>query len=156
MEKKLPYDLLSSPQQPVNNVDDYAKCQLKVFSDTYKGVTEQLKASKTAMISQQHRRSSPVNINIGDSVMIKVPERNAKLAPKFVGPRLVLNKLHGHKFKILDPLLNTLEVVHCDRLKRTNVKPNLDLVDTAYLAKTTRLENDHGVSTHGYNLRPRH
>ncbi len=35
VEKKLPYDLLSRPQKLVSNVDDYAKCQLKVFSDTY-------------------------------------------------------------------------------------------------------------------------
>ena len=87
--------------------------------------------------------------------MIKVPERNAKLSPKFIGPKLVVNKLHGHKFEILDPLLNTLEVVHSDRLKRTNVKANPDLVDTAYLSKTTRVSDDHGVSSHGYNLRPR-
>ncbi len=66
MEKKLPYGMLCSPQKPVYNVDDYAKCQLKVFSDTYKGVTDRLKASKTATNSQQHQRSSPVNINIGD------------------------------------------------------------------------------------------
>lgn len=155
VEKKLPYDLLSSPQNPVNNVDDYAKCQLKVFSDTYKGVTNRLKASKTVMSSQQHRRSSPVRIKIGDSVMVKVPERNAKLAPKFVGPRLVVNKLHGHKFEILDPLLNTLEVVHCDRLKRTDVKANLDLVETAYVDKTTRLGGAQNVATHDYNLRSR-
>ena len=100
VEKRLPYDLLSSPQNPVNNVDDYAKCQLKVLSDTYKIVTDRLKASKAAMISQQHRRASPVNIKVGDSVMVRVPERNAKLAPKFVGPRLVVNKLHGHKFQV--------------------------------------------------------
>ena len=155
MEKKLPYDLLSSPQRPVNNVDDYATCQLKVFSDTYKQVTDRLKASKTAMCARQHRRSSPVDINIGDSVMIRVPERNAKLAPKFIGPKLVVNKLHGHKFEILDPLLNTLEVVHCDRLKRTNVKANPDLVNTAYLNKTTRLNGGHDVSSHSYNLRSR-
>ncbi len=95
MEKKLPYDLLSSPQKPVNNVDDYAKCQLNMFSDTYKGVTDRLKATKTSISSQQHRRFSPVNINIGDSVMIKVPERNAKL----VGSRLVINKLMDTNMK---------------------------------------------------------
>ena len=87
--------------------------------------------------------------------MVSVPERNAKLASKFVGPRLVVNKLHGHKFQVLDPLLNTLEVLHCDRLKQTAVRPNLDLVDTAYLSRATQLGNDQRVSTHGYNLRSR-
>ncbi len=40
---------------------------------------------------KQHRRSSSVEIKIGDYVIVKVQERNAKLAPSFVGPYLVLN-----------------------------------------------------------------
>ncbi len=86
--------------------------------------------------------------------MVKVPERNSKLAPKFVGPRLVVKQLHGNKFDILDPWLNTLETVHCDRLKRTNAKPDLALVDTANLCNATRLDatTNH---THSYNLRYR-
>ena len=87
--------------------------------------------------------------------MVRVPQRNAKLAPKFVAPRLVVNKLHGHKFQVLDPLLNTLEVLHCDRLKQTAVRPKFDLIDTAYLSRATQLGNDQRVSTHGYNLRSR-
>ena len=85
--------------------------------------------------------------------MVRVAERNAKLAPIFVAPRLVLNKLHGHKFQVLDPLLNTLEVLHCDHLKQTAVRPNLDLVDTAYLSRATQVGNYQSVSPHGYNLR---
>lgn len=84
--------------------------------------------------------------------MIKVAERKAKLAPKFVRPRLEVNNLHGHKFQILDPLLNTLDVLQTDSLKQTVIKPNLNLVDTAYLSKVTQLSNDQSVSTHDYNL----
>ena len=32
--------------------------------------------------------------------MVRVPEKNAKLAPKFVGPRLAVNKLHGQKLQV--------------------------------------------------------
>ena len=158
-EKRLPYDLLGTPQGPVYDVEDYAKCQLKVFSETYKKVKDRLKVSKTTMSSQQHKRASPVNIQVGDSVMVRVPERQSKLAPKFVGPRLVVKQLTGHKFELHDPLLNTLEVVHSDRLKPTNAKLDLSLVDTAKLSEATRLGSGNSMETitptHTYNLRSR-
>ena len=157
VEKRLPYDLLSSPQSPVYNTDDYAKSQLRVFSDIYKDVREQLQKSKAAMSSQQHRRSSPVSLQVGDTVMVRVPERNSKLSPKFVGPRLVVKQLQGNKFEILDPWLNTVDVVHVDRLKRTNAKPDLSLVETAQLCDATRLTPTKPTNTtttsHPYNLR---
>ncbi len=37
--------------------------------------------------------------------MVQIPNRNSKLDPKFVGPRLVVKQLHGNKFDILDPWL---------------------------------------------------
>ena len=174
VEKRLPYDLLSSPKGPVYNVDDYAKCQLKVFSDIHRDVREQLKKSQATMTSQQHRRSSPITIKAGDSVMVKVPERNSKLSPKFVGPRLVTKQMTGNKFEVFDPWLNTVEVVHSDRLKKTNAKPELNLVETANTETATRLgtneteteintnnqtqtniNTNNQIQTHNYNLRPR-
>ncbi|RUM30633.1 MAG: hypothetical protein DSY32_02035 [Aquifex sp.] len=158
-EKRLPYDLLSSPQKPVYNFDDYAKSQLRVFSDIHTDVRDRLLASKATMSSEQHKRSSPVNIKVGDSVMVRVPERNSKLSPKFVGPRLVMKQLQGHKFELFDPLLNTLEVMHSDRLKRTSAKPDTNLVDTARLNEATRLStasstsNTNQAKPHTYNLR---
>ena len=86
--------------------------------------------------------------------MVQVPDRNSKLEPKFVGPRLVVNQLHGNKVEVLDPWLNTLEVIHCDRLKRTNVKPDLSLVETANLSNATRIDKTPN-QTHSYNLRSR-
>ena len=86
--------------------------------------------------------------------MVKVPERTAKLSPKFIGPRLVVDKLHGNKFQVLDPLLNTLETIHSDRLKETTIKPDLSLVDT-YLEKATQRSSDQGRTNHNYNLRSR-
>ncbi len=136
------------------NVDDYAKSQLRVFLDTYTRATNNLTASKAAMSSQQHRCASPVKIQVGDTVMVQVPNRNSKLDPKFVGLRLVVKQLHGNKFDILDPWLNTLEAVHCDRLKCTNAKPDLALVDTANLCNTARIDPSTN-KTHSYSLRSR-
>ncbi len=91
-EKRLPYDLLEQPQKPLYNIEDYSKRQLKVFSDIRKDVKRRLLASKTEMATHQHRRSSPVNRRVGESVMVRVPDRQSKLAPNFVGPRLVVIK----------------------------------------------------------------
>ena len=135
---------------------------LKVFSDIHLNVQNRLEQSKATMTSQQHKRSSPIHIQPGDSVMVRVPERSSKLSPKFVGPRLVTKHVSVNKFEIFDPLLHTLEVVHCDRLKKTNARPDLSLVDTATLSGATRLGTDmsspstNTPPTHNYNLRPRH
>ncbi len=146
MEKRLPYDLLDGPHKPVYNIKDYAKSQLKVFFDIHKSVKTRLLASKAAMNSQQLRRPSPVTIKVVDSVMVRVPERSSTLSAKFVGPRLVVKQLHGNKFDLFDPWLNTLKVIHSDRLKRTSAKP--DLVN---LCDATRLETD-SSKLHSYNL----
>ncbi|MPC51311.1 hypothetical protein E2C01_045156 [Portunus trituberculatus] len=90
-----------------------------------KKVQSQLRESKADMNSQQHRHSSPVTTKVGDSVMVRVPERYSKLSPKFVGPRLVVKQINENKFELFDPWLNTLEVVHNNRLKKTSAKPDL-------------------------------
>ena len=164
-EKRLPYDLLNAKSKPVYNMEDYCKSHMKVFSNIHQDVHNRLQKTKAIMTEEQHKRASPVNIRVGESVMVKVPERNSKLSPKFVGPRLVVKQLQGHKFEIFDPWLNTVEVIHSDRLKKTDAKPNVDLVSTARLDSATRLnrissqpgEADQQTQpvpkTHSYNLR---
>ncbi|MPC53725.1 hypothetical protein E2C01_047624 [Portunus trituberculatus] len=157
VEKRFPYDLLSSPQKPVYNFDDYAKKQLRVFSDIHQKVQSRLRKSKADMNSQQHRRSSPVTTKAGFSVMVRIPERNSQLSPKFVGPCLVVKQINENKFDLFDSWLNTLEVVHNDRLKKTSVKPDLALVKSTKLGTATRLDssNSQTNTTHSYNLRSR-
>ncbi len=152
MERRLPYDLLEGPHKPVHNIEDYAKSQLKVFFDIHKNVKTRLLASKAAVDSQQHRRSSPVIIKVGDSFMVRVPEKSSKLSSKFVGPRLVVKQIQGNKSQLLDPWLNTLEIIHSDRLKMTSAKPDLALVEKVNLCDATRLETD-SSKLHSYNLR---
>ncbi len=45
--ERLAYDLLTQPQNPVNNMEDYSKEQLKVSSDIHKDVKRRLLAWKT-------------------------------------------------------------------------------------------------------------
>ncbi len=51
-------------------MEDYSKRQPKVFSDIHQDVKRRLLASKKAMSAQQNRRSSPVNIRVGESVIV--------------------------------------------------------------------------------------
>ena len=159
-EIRLPSHLLGSAPPPVYNVDDYVSAQRKVFSDIHRQVKERLQDSKSKMSAKQHKVSEPVTLQVGDSVMVRVPDRHSKLSPNFVGPRLVVTKLSGNKFEILDPLLNTLEIIHSDRLKRTQVKAEPELARTAHVADATHLNsapsNDPThTPTHTYNLRKR-
>ncbi len=63
VEKWLPYDLLASPQQPVYNTDNYAQQQLHVFGKIHSNVGSKLKATKTVMMANQHKRAIPVNFS---------------------------------------------------------------------------------------------
>ncbi len=112
VDKHLPYELLSSMHSPVYNTEDYVKCYLKVFSDIHKLVHNKLQATNTAMCATQHKRATPVTLQVGDFVMVQVPERASKLSPKFLGPRSVICKLEGNKFVIWNPSTRTSETVH--------------------------------------------
>ncbi len=60
----------------------------------------QLLASMTEMSTQQPRRSSRVNIRVGESVMVKVSDRHSKLSPKFVGLRLVVKQIQPQRYEL--------------------------------------------------------
>ncbi len=159
VDKRLPYDLLASRRKPVYNIDDYASQQLQVFSDIPVNVRNKLEASRAEMIAKQHKRAEEAIINPGDSVMVRLPERNSKLSPKFVGPRLVIRKLYGNKYEVHDPLLDTVDVVYSDRLKKIRARPEPGLVDCAGLdiavVRTPNTPDSNAIS-HSYNLRSRH
>ncbi len=93
VEKRLRYDLLICSPSVVFNVDDYSKSQLKVFSDIHSNVRERLQETSEAMCLQQHKRAATVSLKIGNFVMLRVPERNSKLSPKFVGPHQIVRQL---------------------------------------------------------------
>ncbi len=119
VEKRLPYDLLGSSQPSVYDFEDYAKIQLKVFADVHTQVRSRLIQTSTARSSKQHKRASPVNFKVGDSVIIQTPERHSKLEPKFEGPYQIIRHLGGNKFHIFYSDREIETVIHSDRLKQT-------------------------------------
>ena len=131
MDKRFPYDLLAGPSKPVYNIDNYVDQHLQVFAKIHKKVRGNLMASRAEMMAQQHKRATPVTLKVGDAVMVQVPTRDSKLAPKFVGPRLIVREGNGNKFEVFDPFLNTVDTIHCDRLKKTRAT-DVKFADYAY------------------------
>ncbi|MPC13347.1 hypothetical protein E2C01_006079 [Portunus trituberculatus] len=79
------------------------------------------------MMQQQHKRAAPITFKVGDMVMVQAPPRESKLSPKFMDLRLIVSEGNGNKFAVFDPALNTVEMVHSDRLKKTKTsEPALD------------------------------
>ena len=137
-EKRLPYDLLLQPRVPVYSIEDYAKNQLKAFQIIHESVRRNLQASRTEMIQRQHMSATPVTLQVNDVVYKSTSERQSKLHPKFTGPYRVVEKLHGNKFKILCPETNTSEVVHVDRLKKSNVPVSIPSTSSHTPVQTTQ------------------
>ena len=160
MDKRFPYDLLTNPPKPVYNIDNYVDQHLQVFAQIHKKVRDNLLASRAEMMAQQHKRATPVTLKVGDTVMVQVPARDSKLAPKFVGPRLIVREGNGNKFEVFDPFLNTVDTIHCDRLKKTRAT-DAKLANCAYTPNDLPPAVPPASSatkqrpTHSYNLRSR-
>lgn len=154
-DKNLPYELLASPQTPVYNVDDYVKQHMHVFKNIHANVRHRLQASRAEMMAQQHKRATPVTIQVGDTVKVRQPDRISKLAPKFSGPCSVVRQLHGNKFEVHDPILNTVEVIHSDRLVKTNAQISSSSLESTTPNKVTNQGTTNPSETHRYNLRSR-
>ncbi len=111
------------------------------------------------MCFQQHKRAAPVSLKVGDFVVLRVPERNSKLSPKFVGPRQIVRQLGGHKFEIYDLIFNAYEIVHADKLTRTSALPEVPdstLTESANTAVSPQPDDVLSIfPSHDYNLRPR-
>ncbi len=135
-DKRLPYDLLTSPQKPVYDIDSYAKQQMRVFTDIHANVQKRLEAPRGDTMAKQHKNAVKITIKVGDAIMVRLPERSFKLSPTFFGPRLVVRQLHGNKSEVHDSIFNTVDVVHSDRLKKTRAQTDPSLVDCVDLDNT--------------------
>ncbi len=162
VEKRLSYDLLTSTQQPVYNVKKYSQQQIHVFSKIHSSVREKLKATKTEMAINQHKRATQVNIKQGDHVMIQQSERKSKFSTKFVGPYRVIRYVHENKVELVEPNTNVTLVVHSDRLKAVEISSDSSLETNNTHTKNIPLTQNNTSReqltrpmSHTYNLWPR-
>ena len=158
VDNRLPYEqLLVNAQKPIYNVDNYVDQHLKVFADKHKKVRENLLASRAEMMAQQHKRAIPVAIKIGDTVMVQVLARSSKLAPNSRDrPCLVVGERHGNKVEVFDPFLNTVDIIHSDRLKKKRAT-DTNLANNVYVPSKlppTFMSNN-TKTMQSYNLRSR-
>ena len=121
-DKRFPYDMLEQPRIPVYSVEDYAQNQARAFQIIYDQVRSTLQSSRTQMTQRQHLHARPVTFQVNDVVFKSAPERQSKLCSKFTGPFVIQEKLAGNKFKIYEPSAQTSEIVHADRLKKSDVR----------------------------------
>ncbi len=119
-EKCLPYDVLVHYPVPLYSLDDYSKLELHCFQTIHNSVQEKLKASREEMLRKQCSQATPVHFDVDESVMKRAPDHPSKLAYKFLGPYLLTAKLHGNKFRLLDPSTNISEDVHVNHLKKVS------------------------------------
>ncbi len=115
-DKRLSYDVLLQPRLPLYNLDDYSKLQLHCFQTIHASVRK-LKASREEMLQRQHLHATPIDIDVGNSVMKSSPERSCKLVPKLSGPYLITAKMHGNILKILNPSNNVSRGCSCRSLE---------------------------------------
>jgi hypothetical protein len=116
-EKRLPTELLNSAPTPIYS-DDFISTNVAMFKRIYKEVREKLEKSRDAMTEKTNVNAKPVEIELGDAVMLLIPDRTNKLSAKFSGPYIITHKHHANKFTILDPTTSVSDTVHCDRLKK--------------------------------------
>ncbi len=151
-EKRLLYDVPVPSPVPLYSPDDYSKLQLHCFQTIHNSFREKLKASWEEILCKQHSQATPFTLDVGDSVIKRVPDRSCKLTPKFSGPYLLTAKLHGNKFKLLNPNTNVSEVVLIDRLKK--VSASFTPAAAPSPPSPTDLPSPPDApSSHGYRLR---
>ncbi len=151
-EKRLPYDVLVHSPVYLYSLDDYSKLQLHCFQTIHNSVREKLKASREEMLRKQHSQATPLHYDVGDSVMKRAPDRSCKLTPKFSGPYLLTAKLHGNKFRLLNPSTKISEVVHVNRLKKARVSFTPAAVPSSPSPTDLPFSPD-ARRSHGYRLR---
>ncbi len=158
VKKRHPYDLLPSPKQPVYNTENNIQQQLHVFGKIHSSVRSKLKATKTEMMANQHKRAIPVNIKQVDTVMIQQPERKSKLSPKFVGPYRIVRYFYGNKFEVMEPNTNITLVIHSDWLKKILSPSDSPLAADSVSVEQTDTDREQVTqqASHTYNSRPRH
>ncbi len=158
VEKRLLYDLLSSPQQPVYNTDNYTQQQLDVVGKIHSIVRSKLKATKIKMMANQNKRAIPVNFKQGDTVMIQQLERKSKFSPQFMGPYRIICYVYRNKFEVIKPNTNITLVIHRDWLKKIPSPSDSPLAADSFPVEQadTHREQVTQQTSHTYNLRPRH
>ncbi len=67
-DKRLPYSLLLTKEEPIYNYYDYVRVRVSDFQKTYKRVTDTIAMSREKWNAQQHRVADNKVIAIGDVV----------------------------------------------------------------------------------------
>ncbi len=122
-DKRLPYSLLLTKEEPIYSYDDYVRAQVSYFQKTHKKVTDNFAVSQEKL-NAQHRVAGNKVIAIGDVVYYSIQEVATKLLPRFEGPYRVIGIKHGNKIEIRHLTDYNTKIVHVDHLKKVSRSMN--------------------------------
>lgn len=98
-DKGLPYELLLSPQSPINTIDDFISTRLNLSQRIYRE-TRRLQNSNPQILSHQQKSARPKPVREGQLVRLMKHDTSGlvpKLSPKLSGPYRVIEKPRKNK-----------------------------------------------------------
>nr|GEV22441.1 putative reverse transcriptase domain-containing protein [Tanacetum cinerariifolium] len=98
-------------------------------------IKEKLKAARDRQKSYADKRRKPIEFEVGDRVLLKVPPwkgvvrfgKKGKLAPRYVGPFEIIERtgLVAYRLRLPEELSSVLDTFHVSNLKKCLVDANL-------------------------------
>lgn len=102
---------------PVYNPDYYPNVYRYKSQVVQQAAREALEESKKISKKYADRKVNEVIFHVGDKVLALEPPRNPKLAPKYSGPHVIVNKSGPVNVSIIKKGKKKPEIIHVDRLK---------------------------------------
>lgn len=113
----MPHDLLTGRVEPLYNIDNYAKVAKFMLQSAHGRATKLLEKMKLRNKSQYDRHMNPLNIGVGDKVLLEIQPYN-KHAAKYSGPFTIANEDGSNA--IMRDRNGKLYTVHKDRIRKIN------------------------------------
>lgn len=112
----IPVALKRNPS-PLYNADHYPNVYRHRSQVVQQAAREALMDSKRVSKGYADRTANVVVFHVGDKVLALEPPRSPKLAPKYSGPHVIVNKHGAVNVSIMRQGKKRPEIIHVDRLK---------------------------------------
>ena len=128
-DKKDIYTTEIEETTPFYNYDDFFDVTQRLAKKVYEEVKQNLQATMSKYIQKTNRNKSANKLEEGQRVYVKnIPKvgENSKLALKWKGPAVIMQKLSQHKYKIQLLSSGKCQIAHQDNLFSRNEIRQLD------------------------------
>lgn len=97
-EKAVAVHMLVQPCRTLYSLEGYSQNQLRALQIIHDPVRQSLQESKAETLQKHHAKATPASFQKGDIVFKNASDRRSKLTPKFSGPFIITEVLHGNEF----------------------------------------------------------